>query len=84
MSSDWNLDEVGFSWLIFLLVEVQETLDGIVELLVKLGLLGWDLGNIQVSVINWNLFYKKINLEIVQRIFLSTKFNWFCSFVFTI
>jgi len=55
VSSDWNLDEVGFSWLIFLLVEVQETLDGIVELLVKLGLLGWDLGNIQVSVINWNL-----------------------------
>ena len=60
MSSDWGLDEVSVSWLIGLLfVEAQESLDGVVELLVEVALL---LGNFlhvslntNVGVIKWLL-----------------------------
>jgi len=54
VSGSWGFDEVGLSWLILVLAKGQKSLNGVVELLVKLGLLGWDHGNVQVAVINWS------------------------------
>ena len=60
VSSDWGLDEVNVSWLLgLLLVKAQESLDGVVELLIEVALL---LGNslhvslnTNVGVIHWHL-----------------------------
>lgn len=57
VSSDWGSHENGLGWRIglWLLVEVQKSLNGIVELLVELGLVLVDSGDINVGVINWSL-----------------------------
>ena len=57
VSSDWGSHENGLGWSIgsWLLVEVQKSLNGVVELLVELGLVLVDSGDINVGVIDWGL-----------------------------
>jgi hypothetical protein len=62
VSSDWGLHKNVLCWSIIfglLLVEGQKSLNGVVELLVEMGLLLRDsldvLSNIEVGVINWGL-----------------------------
>lgn len=84
VSSDWGLHKNVLCWSIIfglLLVEGQKSLNGVVELLVEMGLLLRDsldvLSNIEVGVINWGLLSSvdaldsSVSLEVLGDLLLN-------------